>query len=367
VDLTLPGRPEDVTATWLTDALRRSGALDRGSAVTGFDAEPVGTGQMGDSVRFRLTYAGAGGANGGAAPPHAVVGKFASADERSRTTGLMLRSYEIEVRFYQQLAASLPIRTPHAYHADIDTTTGIFVLLMEDLAPAVVGDQLAGCTVDEAALALEELAKLHAPRWGDAGLASYEWLDRTSDESLAIGEQMLPMLFTGFRERYADQLDAEILAVGDRLVPLIPAYLRDRPRPWTIQHGDYRVDNMLFGTPEGGYPLAVVDWQTMVHGPGLVDAAYFLGAGLPIDVRRARELDLLREYHRALTALGVDGYSWDRCFEDYRRYTYAGYVMAVGASMMVERTDRGDEMFMTMARRHGAHVLDLEAESLLRP
>jgi hypothetical protein len=35
--------------------------------------------------------------------------------------------------------------------------------------------------------------------------------------------------------------------------------------------------------------------------------------------------------------------------------------------MMVERTDRGDEMFMTMARRHGAHVLDLEAESLLRP
>jgi hypothetical protein len=39
--------------------------------------------------------------------------------------------------------------------------------------------------------------------------------------------------------------------------------------------------------------------------------------------------------------------------------------MAVGASMLVERTPRGDEMFMTMARRHGAHILDLEAEDML--
>jgi hypothetical protein len=39
--------------------------------------------------------------------------------------------------------------------------------------------------------------------------------------------------------------------------------------------------------------------------------------------------------------------------------------MAASASMLVERTARGDEMFMTMARRHGAHILDLETEDLL--
>jgi hypothetical protein len=39
--------------------------------------------------------------------------------------------------------------------------------------------------------------------------------------------------------------------------------------------------------------------------------------------------------------------------------------MAVGASMLVERTERGDAMFMVMAERHAQHALDLNAMSLL--
>jgi hypothetical protein len=39
--------------------------------------------------------------------------------------------------------------------------------------------------------------------------------------------------------------------------------------------------------------------------------------------------------------------------------------MAVAASMLVERTARGDEMFLTMARRHARHALDLDAAALL--
>jgi hypothetical protein len=34
--------------------------------------------------------------------------------------------------------------------------------------------------------------------------------------------------------------------------------------------------------------------------------------------------------------------------------------------MLVERTERGDEMFMVMAHRHARHVLDLDAVQLLR-
>ncbi len=39
--------------------------------------------------------------------------------------------------------------------------------------------------------------------------------------------------------------------------------------------------------------------------------------------------------------------------------------MAVGASMLVVRTDRGDEMFLAMAHRHATHALDLGADELL--
>jgi type IV secretory pathway TrbD component len=44
---------------------------------------------------------------------------------------------------------------------------------------------------------------------------------------------------------------------------------------------------------------------------------------------------------------------------------FGGLIMAIAASMLVQRTARGDDMFMTMAGRHGHHALDLEAADLL--
>ena len=56
---------------------------------------------------------------------------------------------------------------------------------------------------------------------------------------------------------------------------------------------------------------------------------------------------------------------WDECWRQYRLHAYGGYIMAFNASMRVERTARGDQMFMTMARRHATHVLDLRSHELL--
>ncbi|HMC69768.1 MAG TPA: hypothetical protein VKJ07_11495 [Mycobacteriales bacterium] len=111
-------------------------------------------------------------------------------------------------------------------------------------------------------------------------------------------------------------------------------------------------------------PVAVVDWQTVTHGPGIADLSYFIGAGLLLEERRAHEDALVREYHAGVGAAGVD-IAWDDCWEQYRRYTFAGLVMAVAASMLVEQTARGDDMFMAMANRHGRHALDLDAEALI--
>ncbi len=173
------------------------------------------------------------------------------------------------------------------------------------------------------------------------------------------------MLFEGFAARYGGVLEESVLDVGRRLMPRIGDYLRHQPRPWTVQHADYRLDNLLFGTAEGGAALAVVDWQTVTLGPGVADVSYFLGAGPSVEDRRRHEERLVRGYHEALVAGGVDHYTFDDCFTDYRRYAYAGYLMAVGASMMVERTDRGDEMFLAMARRHAAQIIDLRSDELI--
>jgi aminoglycoside/choline kinase family phosphotransferase len=314
---------------------------------------------MCDSVRLHLTYAP--GVDG----PPTIIAKLPAADPTSRTTALNLRSYEIEVRFYQQLAPDLPIRTPHILYSDIDVATASFVLLMEDLAPAQQGDQLAGCSVDVAEIAIDELVKLHAPRWGDPKLAEYDWLYRDPEAGRMFMMGMLPLFWNGFRERYADRLGSDVHEAGGALFSNLERYLSSRDEPTTVVHGDYRLDNLLFGAAGGGTPIAVVDWQTCALGAGLNDVAYFIGAGLQLDDRRAHERDLVRRYHDGLVAAGVTGYGFDRCWTDYRAGTWSGLIMAVAASMLVEQTKRGDEMFMAMAHRHARHALDLDAPALL--
>ncbi len=109
----------------------------------------------------------------------------------------------------------------------------------------------------------------------------------------------------------------------------------------------------------------MLDWQTCVDGVGPSDVAYFLGAGLAEGERREAEGQIVRDYHAGLVAAGVTGYDWDTCWRDYRRGTWSGFLMAVGASMVVKRTDRGDQMFLTMAGRHARHALDLDAADAL--
>lgn len=317
--------------------------------------EPIGTGQMADSTRVHLTY------DRPDAGPPTVVAKHPSHDATSRATARAVRNYEIETSFYRELAPTLPVRAPQCLHVRHDVETDDFLLLLEDLAPAQQGDQLAGCDVDEAAAAVEELARLHAPRWGDPTLAERPWLNRNPGDR---GEGVIALyagVLDGFVERYRDRLEPDVLELAGRYATRMPAYFVELPAATTIVHGDYRLDNLLFA--DGGGRVGVVDWQTVTYGSGVTDLSYFLGAGLLTDDRRAHEADLVRLYRDAMAAQGVP-FAADELWRQYRLFTFAGLIMAVVASMIVKQTDRGDDMFMAMANRHGRHVLDLEAERL---
>jgi aminoglycoside/choline kinase family phosphotransferase len=349
---------EALTPEWTTAALRASGHLD-GATVVAVDLTPVGTGQMCDSLRMSLGYDGPTDA------PATMVAKLPAADETSRATAKALGSYENEVRFYQELASELPMRTPAVFHADIDLDDASFTLLLEDMAPARQGDQLAGCSPELAEIAVNELVRLHAPRWNDPALASMPWLHRDPTAYRQFLLMLLPNLWDGFRARYAADLGPEVHAAGEAIFGQLEGYLLAETGAWTITHGDYRLDNLLFDPAPGGVPVAVVDWQTCAHGPPLIDVAYFIGAGLQPEARREVEEQLVRGYHDGLVASGVEDFDWDRCWWGYRRSTWAGLLMAVGASMLVEQTDRGDQMFMVMADRHSRHALDLDAQETL--
>jgi len=348
--------PDAITAEWLTDVLRHSGTITTDDEVASFTAESIGTGQVGANVRFTLTY----GAGSG---PDTVVGKFSSRDPVSQAGGVATMTYETEVAFYRELADTVQISRPHCHFADIEHGTANVVLLMEDLAPAVQGDQIEGCTVEAATIAIDEAAKLHGPRWGDPSLADMAWLNR-SGQSGGLAA-MLPMMWSSFVDRYRSTLDDVTIETGERLPQLLGGLAGYEPPALTVIHYDYRLDNMLFGKSDDR-PLVVVDWQTVQLGLGPNDIAYFLGNAFEPEVRRGCEESLVQRYHTALVEEhGVTGYSFEQCWDDYRRSSYASLLMAVFASMMVGQTERGDRMFMAMANRSAQMGADLDAPGLL--
>ena len=346
-----------VTPEWLTGVLAANGLLEGGATVTSFEMAPIGTGQMADTTRFTLSYDDPG------AGPSSVVGKFASANEQSRGTGLALRAYEIEVRFYREVAARVVTRLPAVYAAEIEPDTGWFTLLMEDIAGAQQGDQIAACDPSVAASVLDGMAGLHAPCWESPDLAGLEWLNRNSPESAELLGAMVSSLLPGFLDRYAGQLTPEHQSVCRIFAENVPAYVSLRNGPRTATHGDFRLDNFLF-EPDEPEPI-VVDWQTAVWSGAAYDVAYFVGGCLTTEDRRTHQDVLLAHYHDALCRLGVRDYSLDQLRADVRVESFAGILMAIVASMVVERTDRGDLMFLTSTMRHAQHAIDEDAPALL--
>jgi len=344
--------------TYLTQVLNHAGIS---ATVESFTQGNVGTGQVGQNVRFEMTYAAGAPENA----PKSIVGKFCSDDEVSRQTGVALLNYLREVRFYQELRASLDIQTPEVLYTDIDPDTHEFVLMMEDLAPATQGNQLAGCSVHSVKLGLTELARLHGPRWADATLYDLEWLGRGDPEAATTGTGLYQQLFPGFVERYGNRLSKEHRDMGEALGQNFDRFAALSPpetHPTTVTHGDYRLDNTMFGGP---YPVAVVDWQSPGIGNAGQDLAYWVGTSLQSEERRDNDKALVEHYYAALTQYNVGDYSVEQCWQDYRQFAVAGWNMAVIASMIVGQTDRGDDMFMVMASRSAQMAIDLDTLALL--
>lgn len=352
--------PETVTSIWLTEQLHSAGhdQVD----VIGFSSQQVGTGQIGKCVRFDLQLS-----NDTTNAPHSLVGKFPSDDPISRSTGVALRNYYREVRFYQELADDLPISTPACYYADINDEGPEFALLLEDMSPASQGDQLGGCDPAIAKAAISELVGLQAPTWCQQRFKSFDWLSEASDSPVADIVGLYQQTLPAFVDRYGAKLDADQVAIITRVAesPECPLFV-PTGELYCLEHVDYRLDNMLISEDPDMPAITVVDWQSVKVGKPLNDVGYFLGAGLLPGVRRTVEEDIVRRYHQRLLAAGVTDFDWPNCWEEYRRATFAGFGVTVIASMIVQQTERGDEMFIAMADRHSRHALDLGAAEFLR-
>ena len=340
-----PAHPDAVTREWLGGVL--------GHAPARWRWEPIGTGQVGDSVRFHFEYDRAPG-------PTTLAAKFPAADPTSRGTAAMFGLYRKEVEFYRQIAPLLDMRVPQAIFADVSADGDDFVLLFEDLGPARGGDQIVGCPVEDARHAVKQAAAIHAPSWGRRDILEAGWLQPSPDLGVRVAG-MYPQAQAVWRERYADALEPEYMDICERLAAMSDAYFVRDQAPQCLVHGDFRLDNMLFDIRGGEEPIAILDWQTVAIGKPMIDIGYFLGCGIGDELRRAHERELLELYCSEMTRRGVP-LTVEQIWHDYVAGALHGVSTAVFSAAFVERTERGDANFLSMAR--GACALALEHGSL---
>ena len=268
----IPAGPDDLTTDWLTSALREGGTIDK-AAVASFKAGPLAErkGFFGQIARLSLDYDPAE-----AGSPQSLIAKFSSATPKMRKRTNTIAAYEREVRFYQRLARQTSMRTPTCYYSDVNTETGMHILLLEDLGPAGSGSRVTGCSLEQAELAIHQIANFHATWWEKPQLEEISWLTDVDFDPVALSDAH-NRWWPDFLRQAEHRLPDPIKEIGERLGQHranIMRHLGTSPR--TLLHGDYQLDNLFFGTPEGGLPFAVVDWQRMWRGRGVGGRGLFL-------------------------------------------------------------------------------------------
>ena len=243
--------------------------------------------------------------------PHTVAGARQTADAFS--------FYGREVNFYREAGHRTPLGTPGSTRLEYDPATKDFVLLLEDLGDRTQYDQLDGCSIDDALIAAKELAV--PPRLVVAGPGHHrrrlDLPDLRPAEPPGPAADPAPVL-AAHRVRVRPPPARPLLDAARRMPDACVELLeRLSEPPLTLLHGDYRLDNLFFD-PGAEDPVVAIDWQICGLGRSPYDIAYFMSQSLTPEDRKAADEQVLRTYYDSLRAGGVEDYTYDQCWEDYR-------------------------------------------------
>jgi aminoglycoside phosphotransferase (APT) family kinase protein len=350
---------DELTPEWFTAALRETNTIGRDTTVTHTRFSRFGAGQLAAVIRAELTY------DQEADGPSSVIVKQPSTDPGSRGIGTGLGMYRAEVNFYEQIAPQVGIASPRVYWSRLEEETGRFTLVIEDLSGhAEVGDLLNQATPEQVELALAELIRLQAPLWDAPWISQREWLSDLKATRMFFGGAVQTV--GPFLDRFGDRMEDHQLDLVRRLAPHANEVVdKIWYPPFVVAHGDYRLDNMMFGIADGTPPLTLVDWQTTRAAPPGLDLAVFLATCVDVDARRATEQDLLQRWIDGLVEAGVRNFGYRQARENYRAASLYPFLICVATAVTLEQSERGDRMWAQIIRGAAELVTDTEADRLL--
>lgn len=375
----VPFHRHDITAVWLTSALRSTGVISPASRVIACEQQPVvactlsgdaredGGGISGAQiVRLRLTYEGGTG-------PEQIVVKFGNWQDRRQMPAWPLKSrllqvianFRLEEQFRSEITFLQDIRPrirgillPKIYYVAVSDARDVsawsyvvfdrrtplqFCVLMEDLAvdnftSARLGESLSCARM---ARALVNMAQLHAfgwhnPHlWAQLQLRPAPWLTFLRADEGPQRKQRDKMVHTNFiptflklwahHPRQGDDAQGFAMLRQPEMVAMLTA-LNASFATWAAEatHTARRASQtIVHGDFHAGNHLfnprdecRVIDFQFVGTGRVADELAYFFTISFDPDPQA--EETLLHRYHHALVAAGVQAYSYDQLVHEYR-------------------------------------------------
>lgn len=313
-----------VTPEWLSSVLLDSGALTSGAVVT-LDAV-AGEGNWSSSGTLRLRYSEDAG---GERPQHLFL-KMVNTD-----TGDGEFFGPSEVTYYTRDYVDVD-NAPllRCFDGQYSEALQRYHLLLQDVSQTHVKVGEKEPTLAYGLALAEALATLHARWWG---------AQRLEEANAPIHDPGHIRRFVAIAEPGAGNI---IEHLGDELEQHWPAAMCDlfanHPRAviqrtadengFTLIHGDVGPGNVLVPR-ESQHPLYIIDRQpfnwSLTSWLGVYDLAYAVVLDWDTELRRKHETSILQRYHETLLRNGVEGYSWQRLWDDYRLCAAMGVYIAV--------------------------------------
>jgi hypothetical protein len=324
----IPATLGDITAVWLTKALRSREVLGE-TAIAAVNIESLGAVDFGAQVvRLHLEYD-----RQADYLPASLIAKVPHNNPDPFHVELLAK----EIRIYQELLDKVNVPTPHCYFGGVDLENGRNILLLEDLSHLRQVGFDSGVTFADAELLLTQFARHQAEWWQSPQLEKYEFLNRiavpTYDEAALAHEQAIWSQFADTVSQLLPDayLPTSFLDMGQRYFAQIPETIgKVLEAPFTLVHEDIHPLNLLFAASENDPPSVVLDWPWCAIGPGVRDIGYFLIFSLPVQTRRQGERKLLQTYHTTLVQQGVSNYNFEQCWRDYRLSFFKPFHTLVG-------------------------------------
>lgn len=329
------------------------------AADTKVSSVDIGSVDIGTTTRVRVSIEH----DGPKTLPKRWFVKFPSMAWRARLITALPRLLHTEVRFYQEIAHTVPVNRPTILAGQSKFGHGA-TLVLSDVTEfgAIPGNPSDALSVAQAAMVIEQLAHFHAYFWHKVDRdPHYRWLAvsvRRLEDNLGTF-LAVPLMKRGLQ------------LAGNRVPPAlyepIMQYARHRKQAMnflsagtqTLIHHDCHPGN-LFWNPSGP---GFLDWQLVRIGEGISDISYFLATALDPEIRRLHEDHFLDAYLQILIAKGVTNIDQKNLMSRYRAhlaYAFEAMIMtlAVGGLMPLASN-------LELIRRTAQAVEDHDAFSVL--